>query len=122
MTTTLIATLADQERAWIEELKGKTIKGVRPEHKSGPVPTVRLQFTDGTNYDLEVRRGVFFESCLINTLRRAQPIHRVVMVQTGDDTMLELRTKTFPLLQLCAVNKELATGEFPFVLSPRTDA
>lgn len=100
---------------WLTELKGKTIKAVRPNHNED-VPSVRLLFKDDSEFELFVRTGVYFEGCLINTLRRAQPIVDIVMVADGDETYIEFAAETFPLLILLAVNKKLAPGNFPFWL------
>ena len=109
----------NHENTWLSQLQGKTIKGVRPTHDGGPVPQVNLMFTDGTAFLLSVKPGVFFEGCLINTLRKAQPIHNVVISTRGNDTKIDIRSKTFPLMHLRAVNKELGPGEFPFLLEAK---
>lgn len=107
---------------WLALLQGKTIRGVRPTHDNGPVPDVNLLFTDDTALTISVKPGVYFEGCLINTLRRAQPIVEVVLVGdavTGIYT-LTIRSRTFRLLEMMAVNKDLPADEFPFMLATRT--
>lgn len=103
---------------WLSLLQGKTIRGVRPTHDSGSVPQVRLLLTNGTAFLISVKEGVFFEGCLINTLRRAQPIHDVVITMTKNDTKIDVRSKTFPMLVLRAINREGVPGEFPFLIEP----
>lgn len=101
-------------------LVGKTLRGVRPSHDNGPVPDVNLLFTDGTAITLSVKPGVYFEACLINTLRKAQPVVDVILSHDGGgDHKLEVRARTFPLLTLLAVNKELALEECPFEFTLR---
>lgn len=99
----------------VKSLVGKTIRGVRPTHDRGPVPDVNVLFTDDTAITLSVKPGVYFEGCLINTLRKAQPITEVIVrADGGGDHSLEIRSRTFPLMLLLAVNKELALDECPF--------
>lgn len=107
---------------WLPLFEGKTIRGVRPTHDRGPVPDVNLLFTDDSAYTISVKPGVYFEGCLINTLRKAQPVTNVLVVSdvlAGAYTV-ELRSRTFPLLQLLAVNKEIPYEEFPFEIEQRT--
>ena len=105
---------------WQAMLAGKTIRGVRPTHDNGPVPDVNLLFTDDTSFTLSVKRGVYFEGCLINTLRKAQPVVSVLTVTDGfGNWSVEIRSRTFPLMQLLAVNKDNPADEFPFMLTPR---
>lgn len=99
----------------VTALVGKTIRGVRPTHDNGPVPDVNVLFTDDTALTLSVKPGVYFEGCMINTLRKSQPITDVVVrADGGADHSLEIRSRTFPLLLLLGVNKELALDECPF--------
>lgn len=105
-----------RESIWMNELGGKTIVGIRPVRETSPVPQVRMIFTDGSEYLVEPRAGVYFEGCLINTLRRAQPITEVVIERDEDETYVELRAKTFPLLEMRAVNRTLPRAHFPFLL------
>lgn len=106
---------------WGSALKGKTIRGIRPAHDNGPVPVVNMLFTDDSAVTISVVDGVYFEGCLINTLRKAQPIEDVVI--RGDETFghyeIAVRARTFPLLELRAVNKDNRADEFPFVLTHR---
>lgn len=120
-TQTLSAVRADLEvDDWSEALVGKTIRGVRPTHDNGPVPDVTLLFTDGTTAIISVLDEVYFEACLINTLRKTQP---VVAVNISDDQLdergyvVEIRSRTFPLLVLRAVNKGRPPEDFPFRLT-----
>ena len=109
------------EADWQSLLVGKTIRGVRPTHDNGPVPDVNLLFTDDTSFTLSVKPGVYFEGCLINTLRKAQPIVNVLTVTDGFGSWsVEIRSRTFPLIQLLAVNKDNPTNEFPFMLTTRS--
>ena len=109
------------EADWQSLLVGKTIRGVRPTHDNGPVPDVNLLFTDDTSFTLSVKPGVYFEGCLINTLRKAQPIVNVLTVTDGFGRYtVEIRSRTFPLLVFEAVNKDNPTNEFPFMLTQRT--
>jgi predicted CopG family antitoxin len=112
----------NHEKHWLSEFQGKTIRGVRPTHEFGPVPQVNLMFTDGTAYLLSIKEGVYFEGCLINTLRRAQSVSDVVIKFYGKDISLEIRSKTFPMLELRAVAKELPAGELPFEFRQKFDA
>ena len=107
------------ENSWLSELQGKVLRGVRPTHENGAVPQVNLMFTDGTTLVVSVLEGVYFEACLINTLRKAQAIHDVSITTRGRDTKIDIRSKTFPMIHLRAVNKELPAGEFPFVLTKK---
>lgn len=106
----------NHEKHWLSELQGKTLKGVRPIHDNGPVPDVRLMLTDGTTYIVSVPDGVYFEACLINTLRRAQPVHDVIVTTKGNDTKIDVRSKTFPMLTLRATVKSGDKDLFPFSL------
>lgn len=106
------------QEEWLAEFKDKTIRAVRSAHV-GPVPSVHVDFTDGSKYEVFVRAGVFFEGCMINTLRKAQPIHDVLVVTDGTDTYLEVSAPTFPLFILLAVNKQIPEGDFPFWLERR---
>jgi hypothetical protein len=84
------------------------------------VPDVNLLFTDDTALTISVKPGVYFEGCLINTLRKAQPIVDVFMTTAGTGSYtVEVRSRTFPLLVLEAVNKDNPTDEFPFMLTVR---
>jgi hypothetical protein len=113
-------TSAISDTEWLAALEGKTIRGVRPTHDNGPVPDVNLLFTDDTAFTLSVKPGVYFEGCLINTLRKAQPIMNVLVVTDGFGSWsVEIRSRTFPLMQLLAVNKDNPTDEFPFELVAR---
>jgi hypothetical protein len=105
------------EQDWLSQMGGKTINAVRPTHPNGPVPQVRLGFTDGTEFIISPKRGVYFEGCLINTLRKAAPVTDVLIERDGTGTMLSLGSRTFPLLVLMAVNKGLPSSEFPFVIA-----
>lgn len=118
MTATLESMTLAAEKEWMAQLGGKTIKGVRPQHNNSPVPEVSVLFSDGTAYLITVKPGVYFEGCLINTLRRAQPIEKVVVLTLGTDTIIEIRTKTFPLLQLVAQSRGEAHDQ-PFVLTQK---
>lgn len=101
-------------------LVGKTLRGVRPTHDNGPVPDVNLLFTDDTGLTIKVKGGVYFEACLINTLRKAQPVTDIILLnEGGGDWKLELRARTFPLIKLLAVNKTLPLDECPFEFSLR---
>lgn len=106
----------DHEKSWLSEMEGKTITAVRPVRPVGPVPTVNLAFADGSEYTVEPKRGVYFEGCLINTLRRAQPVETVDIHRDGRFTLITVEAGEFPLLMLSAENKSLDSKEFPFVL------
>ncbi len=103
---------------WNDALLGKTFRGVRPTHSNGPVPEVVLLFTDGTQATISVLDEVYFEACLINTLRKAQPVAEVNISFTPETTdrayTIEVRSRTFPLLVLRAVNKGRPAEDFPF--------
>lgn len=105
---------------WLPTLYVKTLQAIRPSHDNGSVPDVNLLFTDGSAFLLSVKPGVYFEGCLINTLRKAQPIANVLAVTGGDgDWCVEIRSLTFPLIMLLARNKDLPHDEFPFELKVR---
>lgn len=108
----------DADDSW-QILEGKVLRGVRPTHDNGPVPEVVLLFEDGTTFTARVLPGVYFEGCLINTLRKAQPITKVTVDTVEARTIVTLRCRTFPLIQLMAVNKELEVGVFPFRLDEK---
>jgi hypothetical protein len=104
--------------SWQQQLQGKTIRGVRPTHDNGPVPDVNVLFTDDTALTISVRDGVYFEGCLINTLRKSQPVADVRADTDGiGNFTLEIRSRTFPLLLLRARTDE--PDEFPFLLAGR---
>jgi hypothetical protein len=110
------------ENDWLDELKGKTLLAIRAHHYDNtPVPTVGISFTDGSTYEVISKPGVFFEGCLINTLRKAQPIVDILVIIDRNDTMVEVAADTFPLFMLTAQNKHIPRGEFPFVLTRRED-
>jgi hypothetical protein len=103
--------------AWNGALLGKTIRGVRPTHDSGPVPEVVMLFTDGTTAKISVLDEVYFEACLINTLRKAQAVADVTVdTDFAGSHTIEIRSKTFPLVVLRAVNKGRPVEDFPFRL------
>lgn len=106
---------------WLVEFKDKVVSALRSKHE-GPVPSVWIEFTDGSKYEVFVRAGVYFEGCMINTLRKAQPITDVLCVSDGADTYLEVAASTFPLFLLLAVNKKIPEGDFPFWLEKREPA
>lgn len=110
----------DQEKLWLHELLGKTIRGVRPVHDGSPVPMVNLLFTDGSTYQISVASNVYFEACLINILRKAQRVEDVIITTQGNDTKVVVRAKTFPMLQLRVVNK--GDAEVPILLTRTVDA
>lgn len=111
----------EHEKLWLNELVGKTIRGVRPvHHDNDPVPTVNLMLTDGSAYSIAVADGVFFEACLINILRRAQRIHDVIITTKHNDTKVDVRSKSFPMLHLRVVNK--GEAEFPLTLTRTVEA
>lgn len=106
---------------WPALLVGKTVRAVRPAHDRGAVPDVHLMFTDNTAFVLSVKAGVFFEACMLNTLRKAQPIAAVQPIHVPGDSnhYLEIRSRTFPMMHLIAVNREIGPDEFPFELRER---
>lgn len=120
MTIQVAERTIDAEAAdWLRQLQGKTIRGVRPTHDNGPVPDVNVLFTDDTALTISVQPGVYFEGCLINTLRKAQPIVGVRGYTDGAGNFrLEIRSRTFPLLVLRARTDD--PDEFPFLLSSRS--
>ena len=103
---------------WLRQLHGKTIRGVRPTHDNGPVPDVHVLFTDDTALTISVGEGVYFEGCLINTLRKSQPVFAVRGDTDGvGNFTLEIRSRTFPLL-VCRARTD-DPDEFPFSLNGR---
>ncbi len=103
--------------AWNDELLGKTLRGVRPTHNSGPVPEVVMLFTDGSTAKISVLDEVYFEACLINTLRKAQAVADVTVdTNFAGSHTIEIRSRTFPLVVLRAVNKGRPPEDFPFRL------
>lgn len=113
----------DHSEQWNTAFVGKTIRGVRPTHDNGPVPDVNILFTDDTAVTISVKPGVYFEGCLINTLRKAQPTTGVIVTPLGFGSYcIEVRSRTFPLLQLLATVKEGDLEDFPFVLVERPKA
>lgn len=108
---------SELETSWLVQLEGKSLLGVRPEYNEHDrVPAVVVSFTDNTKFKVSVKDGVFFEGCLINILRKAQPVYDVVLLVDKEDTYLEVRAETFPMFTLMAQNKRLPEGEFPFHL------
>ena len=105
----------DAENAWIDKLKGKTLTYIRP-HFEDKTPRVVLHFNDETWYEVSTKPGVFFEGCLVNTLRKAQPIADVVCVRDNVDTYMEVSAGSFPLFILLAQNKQRPADDFPFEL------
>jgi len=105
------------EKDWLLDFEGKTIQSLKTRHEeNNVVPYVTVEFTDGSKYQILVRDGAFFEGCMINTLRKAQPVVDVMAVVEGDDTIVEVAAGTFPLFMLMATNKRLDAGVFPFWL------
>lgn len=105
------------EKDWLLDFEGKTIQSIKTGHEDdNVVPFVTVEFSDGSRYKILVRDGAFFEGCMINTLRRAQPIVEVMVVIEDDDTIVEVAAGTFPLFMLMATNKRLSRGTFPFWL------
>lgn len=107
---------------WLAELKGKTLRSIKTEHnRDDSVPSIVIEFTDDTSYTVTVKEGVYFEGCMINTLRKAQPITDLVFLKEGPDTLVEFVADTFPLFILLAVNKKIPVGDFPFWLEKDGD-
>jgi hypothetical protein len=105
------------EKDWFLDFEGKTIQSIKTKHEeNNVVPYVTVEFTDGSQYEIYVRDGAFFEGCMINTLRKAQPVVDVMVVTEEDDTIVEVAAATFPLFMLMATNKRLESGVFPFWL------
>lgn len=115
MTTLQLA--STREACWLSQFEGKHLQSIRPIRHDTPVPSIGVSFTDGTEYLVEIKQGVYFEACLINTLRRAQPVYDVIIERTNHDTVVEVRAQTFPMFELRAVNRTLPVGNFPFRLS-----
>ena len=103
--------------SWNDALLGKTIRGVRPTHDNGPVPEVVILFTDGTTAKISVLDEVYFEACLINTLRKAQAVADITVdTDSAGSHTIEIRSRTFPMLVLRAINKGRPPEDFPFRL------
>jgi hypothetical protein len=108
------------EKQWRDLFAGKTLYGIRPQHESNTgVPAVDVTFTDASAFTIEVKDGVYFEGCLVNTLRKAQPVVDVLITEQDGDVMLEVQSKTFPLFVLMAQNKRLPVGEWPFTIKAK---
>ena len=106
----------EEQARWISEFQGKTLRRVHSKRDSGdPVPYVHVEFDDGSKYEVCIKRDLFFEGCLYNILRKAQPVERIQFIKRGTRTIVEIRAHTFPLFVLRAVDKE-GRHEFPFTL------
>jgi len=107
---------------WLVEFKGKTIRHMRTLHKDNSVvPSVEIEFIEGDKYEVLVREGAFFEGCMLNTLRKAQPVVDVTWDREGADVCIEVSAETFPLFILLATNKKAPLGTFPFWLQSEVD-
>lgn len=111
-----IRTTAEKEAEWLTLLRDETIKSVRPQHKDMPIPTVKVEFESGLIVVFEPKIGTYFEGCLINTLRKAQPLVDVEIVREMNTTYITLHAEHFPLLELIIANKTLPSQDFPFNL------
>jgi hypothetical protein len=105
------------ERVWTNTFEGKTIKSIRPRHRDGGAPTVDLSFTDGSAFEIAILDGVYFEGCLINTLRRAQPVLSVLVWRVDYHWTITFESATFPLIMLEASNRQRNSTDFPFVVT-----
>lgn len=111
-----VRTTAEKEAEWLALLRNQTIKSVRPQHRDMPIPTVRVEFERGMVVVFEPKIGTYFEGCLINTLRKAQPLIDVEIVREMNTTYITLQAEHFPLVELIITNKTLPSAEFPFNL------
>lgn len=103
----------EREKQWLSFLKGKTLLGLRPHRNQGPVPCVHIQFTDGSTYTVSPVQGVYFEGCLINTLRKARPVTDVMIFQVSGETCIQVESESFTLFELYAQNKWCDSSIFP---------
>lgn len=102
---------------WFPEFRGKTFKSVRPRSDNGVrVPIVDIHFESGEHFVLAVREGVYFESCMINTMRRAQPVTEVLIYRDNGTWNVEIETLEFPMLFISAQVRDDNFEEFPFKL------
>jgi hypothetical protein len=105
----------DIGRDWLRRFEHKNIQMIRPFRDDSPVPEVLLKLTDGAEFIIGVHEGAYFEACLINTLRKRQPIEAVfVSDNEHGDYYVEVRCATFPLFVLTGVHRE--TRQFPFTI------
>ena len=111
----------EMESHWRSQFVDKTVLSLRPKHDTtNGVPKVELVFTDSTMFTIGVVEGVFFEGCMINTLRRAQPVVDVAIVPDEHGAwMIEVSARSFPLFMLMAENKGIEHHAFPFTLDRR---
>jgi hypothetical protein len=107
---------------WINEFQGKTLKAVRSRRSEGdPVPWVYLRFTDGTEYEIHIQSGLYFEAAMYNALRKAEPVDRVLFLDRGPRFVIEVKAAKFPLFVLRSYDKDRRTGQerhdyLPFTL------
>jgi hypothetical protein len=109
----------DIERRWQAELKGKELIGLKTIHPAGPVPHVQVWLKGGGLYVIKPGENVYFQGCMINTLRKPQPIDLVQIAQEGRDFYVEVWSETFPLFSLIGVQRG-DIAEFPFALTRET--
>lgn len=103
---------------WTDELQGKTLQSIRTRHEDdGPRPYVAVYFTDGSAYHLNIKPDVYFEAAMFNSLRKAQPVEKVIFHQMGRSTHVEVWARTFPLFLVRAKGGD----SFPFMLTKQRE-
>lgn len=104
---------------WWDELDGRVIQAVRTGYFSGPgtKPHIKMLMKDGNSYAIVVREDVYFEGCMLNTIRHAQDIDHITFQRKDKHHTVEVWCKTFPLFILRARNGSSCPGsQFPFQL------
>jgi hypothetical protein len=105
---------------WYDELEGRIIhrikRGTFTTQSPSAVPHVDILFKDGASYAICIKGGVYFEGCMVNNIRQPQELDRITFNRKNKEHTVEFRAKTFPLLQLRAINMDIPAAQFPFQL------
>lgn len=110
----------DQEEIeWLNAFRGKTLQYIRQARVPGStIPFVRIGFTDGSNYQVHPKDDVYFEACMLNSIRKARAVKHIDFIvpdQIGESWMVEVRTNTYPLFMLMGRHSN-DVSLFPFIL------
>lgn len=120
------------ETSWLAEFSGKTLHAVRTRRHpkdamKDSVPWVEVTFTDGSRYEIHIQNGLFFEGCLYNALRKAQPVDRILFLDRGPRFIIEVKARSFPLFILRSYDEHRKQGPvrmdyMPFTLKKVNDS
>lgn len=108
---------ASKETELLGLFGGLTLNRVQPEWNGSPVPHVFLGFSGNRIIKVEVDDGVVFQACMINTLRRSQPVCDVVISKKEAHTFVQLWARDFPLVTFLGLNRGRPSKDFPFIFT-----